>query len=134
MPVYSPGNQVRDWLYVEDHCVAIDLILHHGQNGKTYLIGGQKEEVSNLDVVKKIISIMGKSEDMIEFVTDRPGHDVRYAIDWSQTQQELGYAPQFSFDEYLRKTIDWYINHESWWRRVKSGEYQNYYQQQYSGR
>lgn len=131
VPIYGAGNQVRDWLYVEDHCRAIDLILHQGENGKTYLIGGQTEDVTNLEVVKRIIAIMRKSDDMIEFVKDRPGHDVRYAIDWSQTKAELGYTPAYSFDEYLQKTVEWYQTHQSWWRRVKSGEYQNYYRQQY---
>lgn len=131
VPVYGDGNQIRDWLYVEDHCRAIDLIIHRGTPGKTYLVGGQTEEITNLEVVKKIISFMGKSEEMIEFVTDRPGHDVRYAIDWSQTQEELGFTPAFSFEEYLQKTITWYMEHEAWWKRVKSGEYQQYYQQQY---
>jgi dTDP-glucose 4,6-dehydratase len=131
VPVYGQGNQVRDWLYVEDHCRAIDLIIHKGEIGKTYLIGGQTEDVSNLEVVKKIIGIMGKSEEAIEFVTDRPGHDVRYAIDWSKTKDELGYTPACSFEEYLRKTIEWYITNQDWWKRVKSGEYLQYYAKQY---
>ncbi len=134
VPIYGLGNQVRDWLYVEDHCRAIDLILHQGTVGKTYLVGGQTEDVTNLEVVQRIMAIMGKSEDMIEHVTDRPGHDVRYAIDWSETEKELGYHPQYSFDEYLQKTIQWYVDHQSWWQRVKSGEYQTYYQQQYGQR
>jgi dTDP-glucose 4,6-dehydratase len=133
VPVYTPGNQIRDWLYVEDHCRAIDLILHQGETGKTYLIGGQTEEISNLEVVKLIIRLMGKSEEAIELVKDRPGHDVRYAIDWSKTKDELGYEPAFSFEEYLQKTIDWYANHQEWWQRVKSGEYQEYYAKQYGG-
>lgn len=131
VPVYGAGNQVRDWLYVEDHCRAIDLILHKGKIGETYLIGGQTEDISNLDVVKRIIVLMGKSEEMIEFVKDRPGHDVRYAIDWSQTKNELGYEPAFSFDEYLQKTIDWYVTNKEWWQRVKSGAYKDYYRRQY---
>jgi len=131
IPVYGDGGQVRDWLYVEDHCKAIDLIVSKGRVGETYLIGGQTDDVSNLEVVKKIIAIMDKSEESIEYVTDRPGHDVRYAIDWSKTKEELGYQPQFSFDEYLEKTVRWYIEHESWWKRVKSGEYLDYYTKQY---
>ncbi len=134
VPVYGEGNQVRDWLYVEDHCRAIDLILHKGEIGKTYLVGGQTEDVPNVEVVRKIIRLMDKAEDMIEYVTDRPGHDVRYAIDWSETEKELGYRPQYSFDDYLAKTVQWYIEHESWWRRVKSGAYQQYYEQQYGNR
>ena len=134
VPVYGAGNQIRDWLYVEDHCRAVDLILHQGEIGKTYLIGGQTDEVTNLEVVKRIITIMGKSDEMIEFVTDRPGHDVRYAIDWSETNRALGFSPAFSFDEYLQKTVVWYSDHQSWWQRVKSGAYQDYYQQQYGNR
>lgn len=134
VPVYGEGNQVRDWLYVEDHCRAIDLILHNGKVGETYLIGGQTEDVPNIEVVRRIIRLMNKSEDMIEYVTDRPGHDVRYAIDWSETEKELGYRPQYSFDDYLAKTVQWYIEHESWWRRVKSGAYQQYYEEQYGKR
>jgi len=122
VPVYPPGNQIRDWLYVEDHCRAIDLILHKGLIGKTYLIGGQTEDVTNLQVVEKIISLMGRGE--MEFVTDRPGHDVRYAIDWSKTKDELGYQPAYSFDEYLQKTIDWYVHNESWWKRIKANSLQ----------
>jgi len=131
VPVYGAGDQIRDWLYVEDHCRAIDLILHQGKVGETYLVGGQTEDVTNLEVIRRIIAIMGQSETMIEHVTDRPGHDVRYAIDWSETEKELGYRPQFTFDEYLKKTVEWYIDHEAWWRRVKSGAYQQYYEQQY---
>jgi dTDP-glucose 4,6-dehydratase len=131
IPVYGAGNQVRDWLYVDDHCQAIDLVLHNGKIGETYLVGGQTEDITNLEVVKKIIHLMGKTEESIEYVTDRPGHDVRYAVDWSRTQEELGYKPQFSFDEYLKKTIEWYIQNESWWKQVKSGEYQKYYEKQY---
>jgi dTDP-glucose 4,6-dehydratase len=131
VPVYTPGNQVRDWLYVEDHCRAIDLIIHKGQVGETYLIGGQTEDTSNLDVIKLIIKLMDKDESDIEFVKDRPGHDVRYAIDWSKTKEQLGYEPAFSFETYLKKTIDWYVENQDWWKRVKSGAYQEYYSAQY---
>jgi dTDP-glucose 4,6-dehydratase len=134
VPVYGNGLQVRDWLFVEDHCRAIDLILQQGEVAKTYLVGGLTEDISNLTVAKKILAIMGKPESLIEHVTDRPGHDVRYAIDWSQSQAELGYQPKASFDEYLEKTVRWYLDHETWWKRVKTGEYQDYYQQQYGER
>lgn len=107
------------------------MIIRTGIVGKTYLIGGLSEDIPNLEVVKRIIGIMGKSEDAITYVADRPGHDVRYAIDWSETEKELGYHPQASFNEYLEKTVRWYVNHQDWWRRVKSGEYQNYYEKQY---
>jgi len=131
IPIYGDGLYVRDWLYVIDHCQAIDLILHQGELGKTYLVGGLTEDISNLEVIKKILHFMNKEESCLEFVTDRPGHDRRYTIDWSDTQKELGYKPQFSFDEYLQKTIAWYQNNQSWWQEIKSGKYQEYYKQQY---
>lgn len=131
VPIYGDGNQVRDWLYVEDHCQAIDLILEKGKIGETYCIGGMTEDVSNKEVVLKIAKILGKTEEVIEHVKDRPGHDVRYALDWSKAKKELGYAPQYSFDEYLEKTVGWYQENKDWWQRVKSGEYQDYYQKQY---
>jgi dTDP-glucose 4,6-dehydratase len=132
IPLYGQGNQMRDWLYVEDHCRAIDLIINQGKIGETYLIGGTAQNLTNLDVAKMIIKIMGKSEAELEFITDRPGHDVRYAIDWSKAQRDLGYQPQFSFEEYLHKTIDWYQTHQDWWQRIRSGEYQEYYRKQYN--
>lgn len=131
VPLYGDGSQIRDWLYVDDHCRAIDLIIHQGEAGNTYLVGGLTEDISNLMVLKQIISLIGKDEAMIERVKDRPGHDVRYAIDWGETEKTLGYSPQASFTEYLQKTIDWYIDNETWWRRVKSGEYRQYYEKQY---
>lgn len=131
IPVYGKGDQVRDWLYVEDHCRAIDLILHKGEIGETYCIGGQTKEISNLEAIKMIIKYMGKDENSIEYVKDRPGHDVRYAMDWSKIKNELGYQPQNSFEEYLKITIDWYLQNQDWWKRVKSGDYQKYYQKQY---
>lgn len=134
VPLYGDGLQIRDWLYVDDHAKAIDLSLTKGALGKTYLVGGLTQDITNLDILKKILAIMGKGEDNIQYVTDRPGHDVRYAIDWSQTQAELGYQPAYSFDIYLEKTIRWYTDHQDWWQRIKSGEYQHYYEQQYGGR
>ncbi len=131
IPIYGDGLYVRDWLYVEDHCRAIDLIIHKGKIGETYFIGGLTEDISNLEVVKKIIKFMNKDETVIEFVKDRPGHDRRYAIDWSKIKNELGWQPEFDFDTYLKKTIDWYKNNENWWKKIKSGEYQNYYKKQY---
>jgi len=131
VPIYGEGNQVRDWLYVEDHCRGIELIIEKGKIGETYCLGGLTEDISNLEVVKKILKIMSKREDLIEYVKDIPGHDVRYAIDWSKANRELGYKPAYTFDEYLQKTIDWYINHKDWWQRVKSGAYQDYYNKQY---
>ncbi len=132
VPVYGDGLYVRDWLYVEDHCRAIDFILQKGQIGKTYLVGGLTEDIPNIEVIKRILKIMGKGEDQIEYVKDRPGHDRRYAIDWSTIQKELGWEPQYNFDEALEKTIQWYKDNESWWKHVKSGEYQEYYKKQYA--
>lgn len=132
IPVYGDGLYVRDWLYVEDHCRAIDLILQKGKIGETYLVGGLTEDISNLKIVKRILKIMGKDESQIEFVKDRPGHDRRYAIDWSRINQELGWQPEHNFDEYLKLTVDWYKNNQEWWRDIKTGEYQRYYEKQYS--
>lgn len=131
VPVYGDGLNVRDWLYVEDHCRAVDLILQDGKVGETYLIGGLTEDIANIDVVKKIISYMGKDETSISYVKDRPGHDRRYAVNWSKINEQLGWSPQHSFDEALEKTISWYKDNQSWWQHVKSGDYQSYYQQQY---
>lgn len=119
VPVYGDGLYVRDWLYVEDHCEAIDLILQKGKIGETYFIGGLSEDISNLDVLKKILKIMGKTEDELEFVKDRPGHDRRYAIDWSKINRELGWSPKHSFDEALKLTVDRYIKNQAWWKRIK---------------
>ena len=132
VPVYGDGLYVRDWLYVEDHCRAIDFILNKGKIGETYLIGGLTEDISNLDVIKKILKIMGKDETVIEHIKDRPGHDRRYAIDWSRTKNELGWSPLHNFEEYLKITVDWYKNNQEWWRRIKTGEYLKYYKKQYA--
>ena len=119
VPVYGDGLYVRDWLYVEDHCSAIDLILQKGKIGKTYLIGGLTEDISNIEIIKKILKIMNEDESQIEFVKDRPGHDRRYAIDWSTINKELGWKPENNFDEYLKLTIDWYKNNQDWWKKIK---------------
>jgi len=131
VPVYTPGNQVRDWLYVEDHCRAIELVLLQGKVGETYCVGGLTKDVSNLEVVQKLLQILGKGEDNIEQVADRPGHDVRYAVDWTKINKELGWQPTVTLEEGLQKTIDWFQQHEQWWKRVKSGDYMAYYHQQY---
>ncbi len=131
IPIYGDGLYVRDWLYVEDHCRAIDAVLSKGKMGQTYCVGGMTQDVNNLELVKKILNLLGSTEDMIEFVKDRPGHDRRYAVDWSKIKNELGWEPQHSFDEWLSKTVGWYKENESWWRDVKSGEYQKYYDSQY---
>lgn len=134
IPVYGKGDQVRDWLFVEDHCRGIELILEKGNTGETYLLGGMTQDMTNLSVVKKVLRLMEKPDDLIEFVKDRPGHDVRYSVDWSKAYKELGYEPTYSFDEYIENTIEWYKENTSWWRRVKSGDYQDYYQAQYIDR
>ncbi|OGY49242.1 MAG: dTDP-glucose 4,6-dehydratase [Candidatus Buchananbacteria bacterium RIFCSPHIGHO2_02_FULL_39_17] len=131
IPVYGDGLYVRDWLFVEDHCRGIDLILEKGRIGETYCLGGMTSEINNLEVIKKILKILGESEDKIELVKDRPGHDRRYAINWSKAKQELGYQPQFDFDRYLEKTVQWYQQNKNWWQNIKSGSYKDYYEKQY---
>lgn len=131
VPIYGDGLYVRDWLYVEDHCRAIDLIIHKGKIGETYFIGGLTEDISNLEVIKKILKIMGKDESFIEFVKDRPGHDRRYAIDWSKINKELEWKPEVDFDTGLKLTVEWYLKNQEWWRKIKSGEYKKYYKIQY---
>lgn len=133
LPVYGKGENVRDWLYVEDHCAAIDLIIRKGTVGEVYNIGGHNEK-TNLEVVKTIIKELGKSEDLIKYVTDRPGHDRRYAIDPTKIRRELGWEPTTRFDEGIKKTIAWYKENEDWWSRIISGEYQNYYEKMYGNR
>jgi dTDP-glucose 4,6-dehydratase len=124
VPVYGDGKNVRDWLYVEDHCRAIEAVLVKGKVGETYCVGGLTKDISNLEVAHMILEKMGKDASFIEFVKDRPGHDRRYAIDWSKIHRELGWKPQHDFQTYLTKTIEWYKTHQSWWQRVKSGVYQ----------
>ncbi len=119
VPVYGDGLYVRDWLYIEDHCKAIDLILQKGKVGETYLVGGLTEDISNIEIIKRILKIMGKDESQIEYVKDRPGHDRRYAVDWSRINKELGWKPEHNFNEYLRITVDWYKNNQEWWKRIK---------------
>jgi dTDP-glucose 4,6-dehydratase len=119
VPVYGDGKYVRDWLYVEDHCRAIDVILAKGKIGETYCVGGLTNDIDNITVVKKIISYMGKDESCIEFVKDRLGHDRRYAVDWTRINKELGWKPAYDFDTYLVKTIDWYKDHTAWWKPLK---------------
>ena len=133
LPVYGKGENVRDWLYVEDHCSAIDLIIRKGKIGEVYNIGGHNER-TNLEVVKTIIKELDKSEDLIEFVTDRPGHDRRYAIDPTKIHNELGWLPATKFDDGIKKTIDWYLTHKSWWEKIISGEYKDYYDKMYKNR
>jgi len=133
VPVYGDGLQVRDWLYVEDHCLAIDLVLRKGKIGETYCIGGDAEE-TNIAIVKKLLALLGKDESAIEYVTDRPGHDRRYAIDFSKIKTELAWQPTVTLEEGLIKTVEWFKQNEAWWKSVKSGDYQKYYEQQYGKR
>lgn len=133
VPLYGDGMNIRDWLYVEDHCEAIDLIIHKGKIGETYCVGGNSEK-TNKEITYKILELMGKDESSIEFVRDRPGHDRRYAIDFSKIKTELSWEPKMTFGEGLKKTIKWYKNNEEWWKKIKSGKYLEYYQRQYSNR
>lgn len=133
LPVYGQGINVRDWLYVEDHCRAVDLILHKGRIGEVYNVGGHNE-MCNIDIVRIILRQLGKSEDLITFVEDRKGHDLRYAIDPHKISSELGWLPETTFEEGISKTIKWYLDNESWWQEIIDGEYQDYYERMYSGR
>lgn len=134
VPIYGDGKYARDWLYVEDHCRAIDLVLGKGKIGETYCVGGLNDDVNNLELIKRVLKIMNKGEDSLEYVKDRPGHDRRYAIDWTKAKKELGYQPRCGLDTYLEKTIEWYQTNEPWWRKIKSGEFLKYYQKQYKKR
>lgn len=134
VPIYGDGKYVRDWLFVEDHCRGIDLIVQKGVLGETYCIGGLTEEINNLELIRKVLAIMGRGDELIEYVKDRPGHDRRYAIDWSKAHNELGYTPLFDLETSLQKTIEWYQHHEDWWKPIKSGSYQEYYKTQYHDR
>ena len=133
LPVYGEGLNVRDWLYVEDHCKAIDLIIHSGRIGEVYNIGGHNE-MRNIDIVHLILERLGKPESLIRHVTDRKGHDLRYAIDPSKISSELGWKPETMFKDGIKQTIDWYLSNEEWWEDIISGEYMDYYQKMYGGR
>lgn len=130
VPIYGDGKNIRDWLHVIDHCAAIDLVMHEGLNGEVYNVGGHNER-TNLEVVKSIISILGKSEELIEFVQDRLGHDKRYAIDPTKLEQ-LGWKPTYTFETGIDQTIKWYLGNKEWWEKIISGEYQNYFEKQYN--
>ncbi|TDO57659.1 dTDP-glucose 4,6-dehydratase, partial [Sunxiuqinia elliptica] len=141
LPVYGKGENIRDWLWVEDHARAIDVIFHQGKAGETYNIGGHNEW-KNIDLIRLMCTIMdrklgrenGTSEQLINYVKDRAGHDLRYAIDSTKLQKELGWVPSLQFEEGLEKTIDWYLENEAWLKNVTSGDYQNYYEEQYQKR
>ena len=133
LPVYGEGLNVRDWLYVEDHCKAIDLIIHNGRVGEVYNIGGHNE-MKNIDIVKLICKYLEKPESLITYVADRKGHDMRYAIDPTKIHNELGWLPETKFADGIKLTIDWYLNNREWWETIISGEYQNYYEKMYGNR
>ncbi|MDO9462476.1 MAG: GDP-mannose 4,6-dehydratase, partial [Deltaproteobacteria bacterium] len=133
LPVYGDGLNVRDWIQVTDHCAALDTVLHRGIVGETYNIGGESER-KNIDVVKTILRLLEKSESLITFVDDRPGHDRRYAMDIKKIKRQLKWSPAVTFEKGLELTIDWYRRNEKWWRRVKSGRYRQYYQKMYGQR
>ena len=133
IPVYGDGLQVRDWLHVQDHCQAIDLVLHRGKIGEIYNVGGNNER-TNLHIVNKVLEVLGKPKSLIRHVSDRLGHDRRYAIDASKLRRELDWQPQYTFETGIKETIQWYLDNSQWWQRVKSGEYKAYYEKMYAGR
>ncbi len=132
LPLYGDGLNVRDWLYVLDHCEAIDLMLHEGQDGEIYNVGGGKE-LTNLQLTETILDLMGKPKSLIQFVEDRPGHDRRYSLDCTKIR-DLGWQPSHDFEQALEATVHWYVNNRWWWQKIKTGEYASYYQAQYGTR
>ena len=130
LPVYGDGMQIRDWLHVKDHCAAIDTVLHIGVSGEVYNVGGNNEK-ANIEIVKLIIKTVGKNEDLIKYVKDRLGHDRRYAIDNTKITTELGWKPEYTFEEGMKETIEWYLDNKKWWGNIISGEYVKYYEQMY---
>lgn len=133
LPVYGDGMQIRDWLHVKDHCIGIDLVLHNGEFGEVYNIGGNNEK-ANIDIVKLILKKLQKPESLITYVSDRLGHDRRYAIDNTKISTELGFSPSYIFEDGIEKTIDWYLNNQDWWKKIISGEYMDYYAKMYGDR
>lgn len=133
LPVYGDGMQIRDWLHVYDHCTAIDTVFHKGKDGEIYNIGGNNEK-TNIEIVKLIIKTLGKSEDLIKYVKDRPGHDKRYAIDNTKIKIELGWKPVYTFEQGIKETIHWYLNNTGWINNIISGDYARYYDKMYSGK
>ena len=132
VPIYGSGKQSRDWLYVEDHCRVIEIVILKGRIGETYCVGGMNEEITNIEVIQKICKIMGKDFDSsIVFVKDRPGHDFKYIVDWKKIHKELGWKPRYKFDKWLKKTVKWYEKNTIWWQNIKKGSYKNYYNKQY---
>ncbi len=130
IPVYGDGLNSRDWIYVTDHCRALDMVLQKGEPGQIYNIAGMNE-ITNLELIQQLLQLLDKPRDLIQFVTDRPGHDRRYAVDATKISKELDYRPEYSFEKGLSSTVDWYLKNESWWQRIKSGEYTSYYDRMY---
>ncbi len=133
VPVYGDGLNIRDWIFVGDHCRALDAVIQKGQLGGIYNIGGGNEK-TNLELIRKLLELLNKPQSLIQFVTDRPAHDRRYAVDCTRITTELGWKPAYSFEKALNATVDWYLKNESWWRSIKSGEYAKYYERMYSHR
>jgi dTDP-glucose 4,6-dehydratase len=133
LPVYGDGKNVRDWIYVTDHCEGIRAAMERGKSGEVYNFGGNAER-ENIYVIKEILRLLGKGENLIHYVKDRPGHDRRYAMDSSKARATLGWEPRHTFEQGLRQTIDWYVQNRQWWERVRSGAYQDYYKLQYATR
>jgi dTDP-glucose 4,6-dehydratase len=133
LPIYGDGLQVRDWLHVKDHCSAIDTVLHKGRIGEVYNIGGNNEK-KNIEIVKLILEKLGKPTSLIKYVKDRPGHDRRYAIDNTKITTELGWQPSYTFEKGMEETIQWYIDNRDWWKKIRSGEYMEYYEKMYANR
>ena len=133
LPVYGDGLNVRDWIHVKDHCAAIDLVMHKGEEGNVYNIGASNER-TNIEIVKLVLALLGKPESLIRYVKDRPGHDRRYAIDSGKISAHLGYSPSVDFAQGMRETVEWYVANKEWWERIKTGAYLEYYEQMYGGR
>ena len=133
MPVYGDGLNVRDWIFVRDHCRALDTVLQKGRTGEIYNIGAGNEK-TNLELIRHLLRLVHKPESLIQFVSDRPGHDRRYALDTTKITGELGWQPAYSFEEALASTVDWYLKNEAWWRQIKSGDYAKYYERMYLNR
>lgn len=131
VPIYGDGKNVRDWLYVEDHCRAIDMVLQYGRIGETYCVGGLTEDISNKEVVRKILQLLGRDESHIVYVKDRLGHDRKYSIDWTKIKNELKWQPESNFESLLEKTVSWYKTNLSWWKKLKTGKFRKYYKDQY---
>jgi dTDP-glucose 4,6-dehydratase len=133
LPVYGDGLHVRDWIYVTDHATAVDAVLRRGRSGEVYNIGGT-HDIPNIEIVKRILKILGKPETLLRHVADRPGHDRRYAMDSRRLRRELGWQPRWTFDQALEATVEWYLRHRSWWEHIRTGEYLKYYERMYGWR